>query len=306
MNINAIDLRQLRYFVAVAEELHFGRAARRLNISQPPLSQQIKALEHFLGVELFWRSNRRVELTPAGNYLLPEARRLLSDMALIANGTKRAEAGLTGRLRIGVHFSAPFHPITAQLLQKFRTKYPHIQIELVLHERPNLLQLVDLGTADLDLALIWLDYGYNKPSIHRMDLACDELQVVLPNEHPMANKPRISIKDLVGVPLNSTPRHAGTQLYEGTLKAFAAIGEQPLILHETPQMPLVASMVAAGQGLALLPSFLKALPISGIKFVPLHIPKHKTPHMTYNLVTPARQHSAQVQNFMDMAARYCG
>ncbi len=104
MRINVIDFRQLRYFVCVAEELHFGRAAKRLNMSQPPLSQQIKALEAHLGVVLFQRTQRHVELTPAGDYLLPEARRILKDVSRVAEQTKQAEAGLTGHLRIGSIF----------------------------------------------------------------------------------------------------------------------------------------------------------------------------------------------------------
>src|SRR4051812_37728862 len=132
MRINAIDLRQLRYFVSVAEELLFGRAAKKLNISQPPLSQQIKALENHLGVTLFHRTQRKVELTAAGAYLLPEAQRILQEMARVAGQTQRTEAGLSGYLRIGVNFSAPLHPFTPKLLEKFHKLYPDVHVELVL------------------------------------------------------------------------------------------------------------------------------------------------------------------------------
>ncbi len=147
MRLNALDLRHLRYFVAVAETLHFGRAARQLNISQPPLSQQIQALEAHLGVPLFERTKRRVALTSAGVYLLPEAQRILRDVVRIAEQTQEASQGLTGHLRIGFNFSAPLHPVTSKLLQKFRLQYPRIKLELVLHERPTVWQMVDLKAA---------------------------------------------------------------------------------------------------------------------------------------------------------------
>jgi DNA-binding transcriptional LysR family regulator len=301
MNINAIDLRQLRYFVAVAEELHFGRAARRLNMSQPPLSQQIKALENFLGVVLFHRTNRCVELTPAGYYFLPEAKKILLNIVQVAEMTKHAEAGLTGRLRIGVNFSAPFHPFTSKLLQDFRERYPHIQTELILYERANVLQLADIQSSDLDLALIWLDDAHDKADIMRLDLAHDEMQAVVPSNHELAGKPYIDIQDLDGLPFISQPRHAGTQRYDCIMAAFASINAYPRTMYEPLQMPLVMSMVAAGQGVSLLPAFLQNLPIAGVTFRPLKLPGNKIPHMTYNLIGNKPFKNEAIVNFISVA-----
>ena len=286
MNINSVDLRQLRYFVCVAEELHFGRAARRLNMSQPPLSQQIMALEDHLGIMLFKRTQRHVELTPAGEFLLPEARRILHDVERIAHQTKQVESGLIGYLRIGQNFSSPFHPFTTRLLNRFHKEYPHIKIELVLHEQANILQLTDLQSAHLDAALIWLDDGHTEADINRLNLAKDPLQVVLPSHHPLTRKGKIHIRDLVGLPFISQPRYAGTQRYDGINQAFSSIGETPNVMYEALQMPLVMNMVAAGQGVSLLPAFLGLIPMTGVTFKPLVISGRKAPCMTYNLITP--------------------
>lgn len=296
MRINQIDLKHLRYFVSVAEELHFGRAARRLNMSQPPLSQQIMALEDHLGVMLFKRTQRHVELTSAGEFLLPEARRMLLDMERIAAQTKEAESGLIGYLRIGQNFSSPFHPFTTKLLHEFRKAYPYVKVELVLHEKGNILQLTDLQAAHLDVALIWLDDGHCEPDISRLDLAKDYLDVVVPLDHVLAKKTKIHIKDIVGLPFISQPRYAGTQRYEGIRRAFDAIGETPKVMYEALQMPMVMNMVAAGQGVSLLPSFLKEIPMTGIVFRPLVLPHGKPPAMTYNLISP--------QNFKNPAIKH--
>jgi DNA-binding transcriptional LysR family regulator len=306
MRINAIDLRQLRYFVTVAEELHFGRAAKRLNISQPPLSQQIKALEEYLGILLFARTQRHVELTAAGRYLLPEARRILHDMMRIATQTQQAQAGLTGHLRIGVNFSAPFHPITTLLLSKFHSAYPHVRVELVLHEAENILQLADLSGHHLDIALIWLDDGFDDKGLIRLNLAKDLLDVVITASHPLAKKEKISIKDLKDEPFIAQPRYAGTQRYDRIMKAFAEIKSQPNIIYEALQMPLVMNMVAAGQGVSLLPSFLKSIPMSGIVFRALKMPSGKAPTMIYNLIAEAKSTNPAVSNFIDLAKRHIG
>jgi DNA-binding transcriptional LysR family regulator len=302
MRINAVDLRQLRYFVHVAEELHFGRAAKRLNISQPPLSQQIKALENFLGVMLFRRTQRKVELTAAGKYLLPEAQRILQDMARVAEQTKKAEVGLTGRLRIGMNFSAPLHPFTSKLLQKFHKLYPHVRMELVLHEKSEPLQRTDMQGAQLDLALMWLEVGHLKGGIMKLDLAHDPLQAAVSSGHPLARKTRIHIRDLVGEPFITQTRLTNAQRYEGIIKAFASIKSHPRIMHEAGGLQFIMSMIAAGQGVSLMPSFLGRLGIEGVVLRPLVLPGgRKPPCMTYHLVGSASNLNPAAAIFFDVA-----
>lgn len=301
MRINAIDLRQLRYFITVAEELHFGRAAKRLNISQPPLSQQIKALEEHLGVQLFARTQRHVELTSAGTYLLPEARRMVQDMARLALQTKAAESGHTGQLRIGLNFSAPFHPFTTKLMQTYKRRYPDVRIDFVLHDKPNLLQLVDIHTEQLDMALIWLDDGHKNARIDRLDLAYDVLDVVLPTGHKLARQKQIHIRELVDEPFVGQSRHSGTQRYDAIMQAFDSINAQPRFTSEIQQMPLMMSMVAAGQGITLLPRFLKDCGVGGVVYRPLVTPRKRPPCMTYNLIAPVKGRSAAAENFFLLA-----
>ena len=303
MRINAIDLKQLRYFVSVAEELHFGRAAKRLNMSQPPLSQQIMALEDYMGVMLFKRTQRHVELTPAGEFLLPEARRLLHEIDRVAKQTKEAESGLTGHIRIGQNYSSPLHPFTTKLLNRFHQEFPFIKVELVLHEKANILQLTDLEAAHIDAALIWLDDTHCEPDIKRLDLAKDPLEVAVPTDHPLAKKEKIHIRDLVKEDFISQPRYAGTQRYEGIYQAFSSIGEAPKVLYEALQMPLVMNMVAAGQGVSLLPSFLGKLPMTGLVFRPLILPRGKPPCMTYNLIVPEATKNPATKHFYDLTKR---
>ncbi len=304
MNINHLDVRHLRYFVAVAEELHFGRAAARLNISQPPLSQQIKALEEELGVALFNRTQRHVELTPAGQYLLPEARRLLQDMTHVLHSVATAAEGPSGYLKIGVNFSAPFHPFTTTLFEAFHTAYPNIHLDLVLHDKDTLLQLVDLEAAHLDLALIWLDDSYQSPHLARLDLARDTLDAAVPAAHPLAQRDRIHIRDLADLPFIAQPRYAGTQRFDGIMAAFGSIGREPKIASQPVQMPLVMSLVAAGQGVSILPRFLKALPIAGVAFRPLVLPnRQRPPHMTYTLIAPRAARNAAATLFYQFSER---
>lgn len=262
------------------------------------------ALEEHLGVMLFKRTQRHVELTAAGEFLLPEARQLLLEMSRIAQQTKQVESGLTGHLRIGQNFSSPFHPFTTHLLHEFHTQFPFIKVELVLHEKANILQLADIQTAHLDAALIWLDDGHSEADIMRLDLAKDALQVVLPSGHPLASKDKIHIRDLVGLPFISQPRYAGTQRYEGIYQAFSSIGEKPNVMYEALQMPLVMNMVAAGQGVSILPAFLGAIPMTGVIFCPLALPNgKKAPCMTYNLITPTIFKNPAVKHFYHLAKR---
>jgi DNA-binding transcriptional LysR family regulator len=299
MRINAIDLRQLRYFVTVADELHFGRAAKRLNMSQPPLSQQIKALEEHLEVELFYRTQRKVALTAAGAALLPEARRLLADVTRLSLTAKDAAKGIGRPLRVGLNFSAPFHPFTGQLLPEFHRRFPQHRLELVLHDKPNLLQLVDIQGAQLDLALIWLDDGHKNAEIDRYDLAHDLLDVALPASHPLAKEPHIHIRQLVNEPFIGQPRHSGTQRYDGIAQAFDSIEAHPRVVAEALQMPIMMTLVAAGQGLTLLPRFLANIKMPGVVFRPLVLPRStRAPCMTLNLIVSRRQNNEVSQDFI--------
>jgi DNA-binding transcriptional LysR family regulator len=239
-----------------------------------------------------------------GQYFLSEARALLQDLERLMLQTKQAEAGLVGHIRLGMNFSAPFHPMTSKLLQAFRIRFPHIHLELALHERPNILQLTDISSSGLDAALIWLDVEHKKHDIVRVDLAKDPIEAVVPTDHPLAERATIPIQALRDLPFISQSRHAGTQRYDCIMQAFASIGAQPKTVYEALQMPLAMSMVAAGQGVSLLPSFLRMLPIAGAVFKPLKLPKGKPPVMTYNLIVPKPLRSEAVRHLVSFAEEF--
>lgn len=304
MNINALDLRQLRYFVAVAEELHFGRAAKRLHISQPPLSQQIMAMEEHLGVVLFKRTNRHVALTPAGQYLLRAARNLLRDAKHITDYTRMVAQGVIGKISVGVHLSAPLYPFVGQLLESFRRQHPQIRLELVMHERPDLQQLVDIESAALDVALVWLGRAHQSIDLRRFDLAHSPMRVFLPTDHRLAKQKRILISDLATEPMIAPPRTSGSQLYEVLIQQFSASGFEPNLAYEGVSMPLMLSMVTAGQGIALLPDFLTKLEVPGVAVRPLGSAARQTPQLTLNLVAHRQQTDSAHELFIEHAVRF--
>ncbi len=304
MNINVLELRQLRYFVAVAEELHFGRAARRLHMSQPPLSQQIMAMEAQLGTALFNRTNRRVALTAAGDYLLRAARALLQDAAHITAHARLVGQGAVGQVKVGVHLSAPLYPFVGHLLQAFRQRYPKIRLELMMHERPDLLQLADIESAALDVALVWLGRAHQSVDLRRFDLAASPMRVFLPVDHPLAAKSRLTLRDLAAEPMIAPPRQSGSQLYEVLIQQFSAAGYEPNLVYEGVSMPLMLSMVTAGQGLALLPEFLGRLQVPGVVMRPLDKATRQTPLLTLNLVARRQQTDNVDEQFIQHAAAF--
>ncbi len=304
MNINALELRQLRYFVAVAEELHFGRAAKRLNISQPPLSQQIMAMEEHLGVALFKRTNRHVALTEAGKYLLRAARNLLRDAKHVTEYTRMVAQGVIGKVSVGVHLSAPLYPFVGRLLQQFRHKHPQIRLELVMHERPDLQQLVDIDSAALDVALAWLGRIHQSVDLRRFDLVASPMRVFLPADHKLAQKERINLRDLAQEPIIAPPRTSGSQLYEVLIQQFSAAGYEPNLVYEGISMPLMLSMITAGQGLALLPEFLTRLKVPGVVMRPLDKVTRQPPTLTLNLVAHRQQTDAAHELFIQHAVAF--
>src|SRR5512133_1148541 len=186
-----IELRHLRYFVAVAEELHFGRAAQRLHIAQPGLSQQIQALESELGVSLLARTRRRVELTAAGQVFLDEGRRALAQVERAENLTRRAASGEIGRLTIGGTESATW-VVLPELLRDFRRRYPNV--DLAIREMPSPLQLEALRNGEIDV-------GFVRPPVGTDGLVArtileERLGILLPKAHPLAKRSEIPIRVL--------------------------------------------------------------------------------------------------------------
>lgn len=257
-------MRHLRYFVAVAEELHFGRAALRLHMSQPPLSQQIKQLEEELGVKLLHRTKRRVELTEAGEAFLREASVALSQVEAAAEAAKRASRGETGKLSVGFVGSAAYE-VLPEILKTFRERYP--AVEITLEELTTAQQVKVLGEGRIEV-------GFVRPPVEEEDLAVktvlrEPLVAVLPADHSLwewADLPLGTLKDESFI---MTPRRLGPSFYDQIVGACREAGFSPRVVQEAIQMQTIIGMVAAGIGVALVPASESNLTRKGVVYKPI-------------------------------------
>lgn len=258
-----MELRHLRYFVAVAEERHFGRAAQRVRIAQPPLSRQIRALEDELGVAVFDRSRRRVELTAAGMTLLEHARRVFEAVDLADRETRRAARGELGRISIGYPSSLAYSGL-AELLRAFRTEFP--TVEVALRELPPQRQIELLKDGRLDV-------GFIRAPLEELGLASllvrrEPLVIVLPANHVLAAKKDISLRALAGEPFVSFPRSRGAAFFDHLMRLCSDAGFTPRIVQEAPQLDLV-SLVSAGFGVAIVPTSVRHVRRAGVVYRPI-------------------------------------
>jgi DNA-binding transcriptional LysR family regulator len=269
-----IELRHLKYFVAVAEDLHFGRAAERLGISQPPLSQQILALEREIGARLFERSNRRVELTNAGKLFLKEAWEIIRKVDSAAALAERVHRGQSGELKIGFFGSAPFVDAFQRLIFDFRKEHP--DVNLVLQETPTYQQVDAILDNHLDLGFV-RPLQPNPASIQSVEISRERLMVVMRSDHPLASYDReLSVADLASEPLVMYARSIGTGLYQKIVDLYRDAGYSPITFQEANATPTMMGLVAAGMGVSILPASLERLSLEGVRFVSLRDPKAQT------------------------------
>ena len=265
----SLDLRQLRYFITVADELHFGRAATRLHMTQPPLSQTIFALEEALGAPLFVRSRRSVALTPAGAALLPEAHRMLAQAAELPELVRRAAGGETGRLTLAFVSSADYS-VLPPFLRSYRATFPQVQISLqeatsdvqvddLLHNRVDAGLLIpplpDKARAELDYLKV-----LDEPLILAAPAGLDALRGAGP----------VWLKDVPPLPLIIFPRPIAPSLHDAILACFRGAGLTPEIGQQAIQMQTIVGLVSAGMGLALVPQSVSNLMRPGVEYRALH------------------------------------
>ena len=259
-----MELRHLRYFVAVAEELHFGRAAVRLNISQPPLSQQIQALEQMLAVRLFERTNRRVALTEAGRVFLDEARAILLRAEAAVQLARRAQRGELGELKVGFTASAPFTSIMPRSILAFRQAYPDVQ-----------LSLLEMSSGEVVDALLEqrIQVGVLRPfelpdSIESVELFRDPLVAVLPAEHPLAagSEEGLSLAALADEPFVFFPRSYTTGLHDQLHELSRQAGFTPRITQEANETMTIIGLVGAGMGVSMLPESFRRTRVDGVVY----------------------------------------
>ena len=259
-----VELRHLRYFVAVAEELHFGRAAQRLHIAQPPLSQQIRRLEQDLGVRLFHRTNRRVELTDAGRAFLVEARLTLAQSERATEVAGRAARGEVGQLIIGYMASAELN-VFPRLLPAFRKRHPEVELVFQLLGASEQFQMLRDGQIHAGfLRLPASDRALTVKPIFR-----EPLVVVLPERHPLARRRSLTLPALRGERFLLFPRRFAPEYYDALMGIFRQAGVEPQVVHDTNRLHTTLSLVATGRGVSLTPKCVGRLARPGVVCRPL-------------------------------------
>lgn len=262
-----MELRHLRYFVTVAEELHFSRAALRLHIGQPPLSQQIQALEAELGCLLFERTKRNVRLTEAGRIFLLEARRILALSEQAVEMARRAQRGEIGELRIGFTSLTPLTELFSHVINAYRERYPNVSVKL--REMSTLKQIDAIERRELDMGFIRTPEVAIPSEVKLTPLRDDPLMLVLPNGHPLADRPVVSVPDLEGVPFVMYSESAGTGIHPRFVRLCRQHGFVPTIAQEAREAATIIGLVAAGFGISLLPTSFRSIQLRGICYRPL-------------------------------------
>ncbi len=254
-----MNFRQLRYFLAVAGELHFGRAAQRLNMAQPPLSAQIKQLETDLGVLLFERTKRRVALTAAGKVLQTEAKQILQALELARQKTQQAGRGEAGQLTIAFVSSA-MYSVLPPWLSAFRKQYP--EVELTLQEATTTEQLEGLQAHRLDIGFVRPPVSHN--NIGSKTVWQEPLLVALPEAHPLSQHNEIAIAHLANEEFILTLRPSATDLYDKIMAFCQQANFSPNVVQTAEQLQTVLGLVAAQLGIAILPAAAQKLRREGV------------------------------------------
>ena len=245
-----IDVRAWRQFVAVAEELHFGRAALRLHMTQPPLTQAIAQMERSLGVMLFDRTRRRVALTPAGEALLPDVRDFLERALALPARARAAAAGEVGRMRLGFVSTIGFERLP-EWVRDFRLLCPQVALELV--EATGDVQRELFSRGELDAGLMLHSPGFAPPELARLAVAQEPLVLALPAHHPLALAPRVGFADVLAEPLVIFPRRIVPSLHDAVFALYHAAGRVPVVAQEAIQMQTIVNLVWGGLGVAWVP-----------------------------------------------------
>ncbi len=293
------DLRQLRYFVAVAEELSFTRAALRLHLSQPPLSQQIQALERDLGVRLLERTKRQVALTEPGRIFLEQARQILAKAAEARSLAAAAAAGYSGQLRLAYTVSVSFHPALPQTLLRFGQVAPNVRLKL--NEMYTEPQYAALLADELDVGFV-----RNEP-VHAQDarrlritvIDREPLLLALPSGHPLASRPSLRLAEVAGDAFVSQPRELAATLHNRLVTLADQAGFQPTIVQHAQQLNGLLALVAAGLGLALVPASMRTVRLAGVSYLAL---EDANAYMLLAVASRADDHSPALQQFLATVA----
>lgn len=289
-----MELRQLRYFVAVAEELHFSRAARRLNITQPPLSLQIQKLESELGVTLLKRTRRSVVLTHAGEVLLEKARLIIGQVEQAAMLSRSADRGETGHLRVA------FIPIAldrfiANQVMRFKALLPRVKLSLL--EMSTNDQLIALRAGRLHVAFIQF-YRHDLRDLKSFPVLSETYSLAIPEAHPLAKRKRIRVRDLEGVDLFLPPRSVQPLLVDLVVDSCRRAGFEPTIDYEVLGKHTALALVAAGLGVTLAAPCYEHLSMPGLAFRRM---EEVWPKLQIRLVWAQREPEPLLARFLEIA-----
>ena len=262
----AMELRHLKHFIAVAEELHFARAASRIHLTQPALSKQIQLLAQELGFPWFYRTKQRVELLDAGHVFLDEARRMLRQAENAVESAWRTHNGQSGRLVIGFHSSATLE-VLPNILRKYRRLYPDVMVELseITGIRDSELML----DSPLTVGLLRSPSFLNEESFCIETILREPFVVAVPDSHPAAKQDSVRIKTLAGEPFIVHPRQPGWDYSDAVFQLLRDNGIEPQIEQEAGQMLTIATLVAGGLGVALVPASFSNLRVPGVTYRPI-------------------------------------
>ena len=265
-HVSMFDLNQLRCFVTVAEELHFGRAAARLNMTQPPLSRQIQVLEHIIDAPLLERTSRSVRLTPAGRSFLPEARRILKLAESASQVARRIALGKTGSLKIGFTAAAAYG-FLPELVAACRAKLP--EVDFSLKEMVSGDQFEALTSGQIDAGLLRPPIA--RPELTSRRVVAEPLLAAIPKKHPLANAESITIKDFDDQPFVMYSPYESRYFHDLLVALFTRTDVLPRYVQHLSQIHSILAMVCAGLGLAIVPEAATNLNFRGVDLRPLHL-----------------------------------
>ena len=288
-----METRQLKYFVAVAEELHFGNAAKRLHISQPPLSQQIIKFEEELGVQLFKRDRRSVKLTAAGESLLKEARVILKSIEQARLNLADAASGERGHLSLG-YIAPSLNTALPKVISRFKKAYPNVLFEL--RQMGTNPQLEAIRSGILDAGVVRL-FRHNTDDLETLLFHKESYAVIVPNDHSLAGRKSVDISELSKDPLIFFPRRSQPPLSDEGMRLFAACGFMPQIVQEVESKSAALALTAAGIGISIVPESLVADSRNEVTFLPL---TGEYPPLEIHLVTRRDDISPTTHNLINI------